>query len=146
MGRVEGSSPFEEGVRSMRKILCAMGAASALVIAAPMGTADAATVDVLTIRKAGGIAVRPGAIVKAHLQRGTSAVFMVGSLAVTCKSARFTAKVTSNPAAPGAARESLTAQHVGNCAVSGATMISLRALNLPYNVKVIDATALPLPI
>lgn len=121
-----------------------MGAASALVIAAPMATADAATVHVLTIRKAGGAPVKPGATLKAGLKRGSAAVFSVGALSLTCKSLSFTAKVTSNPAAPGTARESLTAQKVGRCkaSVTGVTVTSVRAINLPYNVKVSDAAGL----
>jgi hypothetical protein len=122
-----------------------MGAASALVIATPMASADAATAHhVLTIRKAGGPAVKMGATLKAGLKRGSAAVFSVGSMTLTCKSLRFTTKVTRNPVAPGTARESLTAQKVGKCTVNvgGVTVTSVRAINLPYNVRVSDARGL----
>lgn len=132
----------------MRKILCAMAAAAALVMALPMATADAATVHVLTIRKTGGTAVKPGAVLKAGLVTGTRAVFALKGETLKCKSSRFAATLRSNPAAPGTARESLTSQTFAKCRVNvtGVTVSSVKVLNLPYTAKVSDATGLPVTV
>jgi len=127
-------------------------AASALLVAVPVAPAAASAAapvtHVLTIGKAGGKAVRPGAVVTAHLVTGTSAVFAFRGLKLTCKSATSTATVKSNPARPGTARESLTAQTFAKCKVNFArvTVLSVRAKNLPYVVRVSDATGLPVRV
>jgi len=133
----------------MRKYLyLAMVAASALVLASPAAEAGAAAVHVLTVAKAGGTAVKPGAVLKAGLVKGTAAVFTLSSEKLTCKTAAFTAKVTSNPAAPGKARESLTAQTFAKCGVNVAhvTVTSVTAGNLPYGVTVSDSKGDPVKV
>ena len=123
-------------------------AASAVVIASPMIPADAATGHVLTIGKAGGTAVKTGAVLKSGLAKGTSAVFSLGTEKLTCKAGALSAKVVTNPVKPGTATESLTAQSFSKCTinVSGVTFKSLKALNLPYKVSVSDAAGDPVKV
>ncbi|HUZ53434.1 MAG TPA: hypothetical protein VMU94_13025 [Streptosporangiaceae bacterium] len=136
----------------MRKyVQLAAAAASAAIVMVPMASADAATTHVLTIRKAGGPAVRAGAVLKASLVTGTEAVFSLGTgtVKLICKSARLSATVRSNPATPGNATESLTAVTVANCTVSGfpgLTFKSIKAKNLPYKVMVSDAKGDPVTV
>ena len=102
----------------MRKYLyLAAVATSAAVVALPATSAFAAG-HVLTIKKTGGTAVKSGAVLKAGLAKGTSAVFSLGNEKLTCKSAKFTAKVKSNPAKPGKATESLTKQSFSKCKIT----------------------------
>jgi hypothetical protein len=127
-------------------------AASALLVAVPVAPAGASAAapitHVLTTGKAGGKAVRPGNIVKASLVTGTHAIFSFRGFKVTCKSATSTATVKSNPAAPGTARESLTAQTFAKCRVNilHVTIVSVRAKNLPYVVRVRDTTGDPVTV
>ncbi len=105
----------------------------------------------LTIKKTGWTAVKSGAVLKAGLAKGTSAVFSLGSEKLTCKSAKFTAKVKSNPAKPGTATESLTGQSFGKCkihvpGVPGVTFKSIKVKNLPYKVSVSDAKGHPVTV
>ncbi len=139
----------------MRKYLyLAMAAASASVLAAPIVAQAAPAVHpkVLTIKKVRGTPVRPGAVLKASLVKGSSAVFTLGSgtsaITIKCKSASFTAKVIKNPTSPGTATESQTAQTLGKCTVSiaGATVKTIKALNLPYNATVSDKKGLPVTV
>jgi len=133
----------------MRKYLSlAMAAASVVAIVSAMTPAEAATTHVLTIGKAGGTAVKTKAVLKAGLPSGKSAVFTIGSAKLTCTSASESAKVTSNPVKPGTAKESLTAQSFSKCkiSVSGVTLKSLKAGNLPYNVSVSDAKGDPVTV
>ena len=136
----------------MRKYLClAAAVASAAIVALPAISADAAVTRVLTIRKVGGPAVRSGAVLKAHLVKGTSAVFSLGTgtIKLTCTSASFSATVRSNPAKPGSATESLTAVNVAKCTFSGiqgVTFKSLKFKNLPYKVSVSDAKGFPVKV
>lgn len=60
----------------------------------------------------------------------------------------FRAKVTSNPARPGSARESLTAQTFSKCTVNvqGVTVNSVRVSNLPFKVTVSDAKGHPVKV
>ena len=123
-------------------------AASALLIAAPMVPAEAATASVLTIGKTGGTAVSKGAVLTSGLASKTSANFTVGKMTVKCTSAKFTAKVTSNPAvSPKAtATESVTASTLTKCSVKGIKSISVVANNLPYNATVSAAKGNPATI
>jgi len=133
----------------MRKVLyCAIVAASALGIASPVASAQTASVHVLTIRTAAGPAVKAHAVLRVGLAHGTTAVFSLGSEMLTCKSLRFTAKVTSNPARTGTARESLTTEKVSKCKtnVKGVTVSSVKVSNLPFNVTVSDAAGLPVKV
>ena len=105
--------------------------------------------DVLTISKAGGTAVKTGAVLTTSLAKGSSAVFSLGPITLTCKSASFTAKVTKNPAAKGTATESVTSQTTSNCKVTGVggiTVKSIKATNLPYDASVSDSTGNPVTV
>jgi hypothetical protein len=130
----------------MRKYLQAgIVVVSALIVASPAATADAATGHVLT---AGGAAVKVGAVLKAGVAKGSAAVFSLGSEKLTCKAASFSAKVTSNPARPGHASESLTAQKFSKCTINvqGVTLRGIKVSNLPYKVTVSDAKGLPVRV
>lgn len=137
----------------MRKFVpLAAAVASAAIVALPMMSADAAVAHVLTIRKVGGHAVRSGAVLKAHLVKGTKAVFSLGngSEKLKCTSSRFAATVRSNPVKPGTATESLTALSTAKCAfspsITGVTFKSITAKDLPYKVKVSDAKGFPVTV
>lgn len=120
-------------------------ATSALLIAAPMIPAEAATAHVLTIGKTGGTAVSKGAVLTSGLASKTKATFTIGSRTVKCTSAKVTAKVTSNPAASGKAMAtaSVTAFTLGKCSVSGVKSITVVAKNLPYKAAVSAAKGNP---
>ena len=140
--------PFEEGISLVRKYLyLAAVVASAVVVVLPATSAEAAG-HVLTIKKTGGTAVKVGAVLKSGLAKGTSAVFTLGTQKLTCKSSSFSAKVKTNPAKPGTATESLTAQKFGKCTinVTGITLKSIKVKNLPYKVSVSDAKGHPVKI
>lgn len=133
----------------MRKYLyLAAVAASAAVVALPATSAFAAG-HVLTIKKTGGTAVKSGAVLKAGLAKGTSAVFSLGSEKLTCKAGSFTAKVKANPAKPGKASESLTGQSFSKCKVTGVAGVSFKSLkvkNLPFKVSVSDGKGFPVTV
>ena len=133
----------------MRKYLylAASIAASAAVVALPATSASAAG-HVLTIKKTGGTAVKVGAVLKANLVKGTSAVFSLGTEKLTCKAAKFSATVKTNPVKPGTAKESLTAQSFSKCTtnVSGITVKSINVKNLPYHVTVSDGKGHPVKV
>jgi hypothetical protein len=135
----------------VRKYLyLAMAAASAAVLAAPVvaQAAPAAHPHVLTIKKAGGTAVNPGATLKASLKKGTDAVFSLTGINIKCKESSFTAKAVKNPTAPGTATESVTSETIGKCTISiaGGSVKSVKAVNLPYNSTVSDKKGLPVTI
>lgn len=136
----------------MRKLLLAAVSMAALLLGiAPMTAASAATHDVLTISRAHGANVKVGAVLKANIKAGTKVTFLTGRNAgITCKAASFTAKVTSNPKAPGTAKESLTAQSFGRCSVhgiSGATGVKSIKLNrLPYKATIKDSAGDPVTV
>lgn len=147
-----GYQPIEEGAGYVRKYLyLAVAAASAAVLAAPIiaDAAPAAHSRVLTIRKVGGTAVKGGATLKASLAKGASAVFSIGPITISCKQSSFTAKVIRNPTKPGKATESITAESIGKCVVSGFPMAKVtkdKVLNLPYNSSVSDKRKFPVAI
>lgn len=122
--------------------------ATALIAALTATSAAAASVHVLTTGKVGGPAVRPGAVLTASLAKGSAAVFNNSLGKLTCTKSAFTVKVISNPAKPGTAKESLTAQTFSKCtiSVSGATVSSVTVGNLPYNVTVSDAKGNPVKV
>lgn len=137
----------------MRKHLyLAVAAASALLVAAPTTSANAATSHVLTIGKAGGTAVKPGAVLKVGLAKGAKAIFTTKlgtkTVTLTCTSAGSTAKVGTNPIAKGTATESVTAQTFAKCTVSlaGVKLKSIVTQNLPYKATVSDSTGFPVTI
>jgi hypothetical protein len=133
----------------MRKSVSLAAAAAASAVLLLPATSAFAAGHVLTINKTGGTAVKAGAVLKSSLAKGKTAVFSLGSEKLTCKSASFSAKVKTNPAKPGTATESLTAQTFSKCkvtGVSGVTFKSLKVNNLPYNVSVSDAKGHPVTI
>jgi hypothetical protein len=66
---------------------------------------------ILTIRKVGGTAVAPGAILQGNLMKGTKATFAVSKTAgVVCTSVTFKDKVIKNPTRPGKSTELLIQQ------------------------------------
>ena len=133
-----------------RLILGAIGAAAAIVVMTPM-MASAATTDVLTITKVGGTNVAVGAVLHASLKSGTEAVFSEGTEgSVSCAKSTFTESVITNPAKPGTAKLSLTAQTFSSCtaSISGVTVTvkSVKAYKLPYKTTVSDAKGLPVVV
>jgi hypothetical protein len=140
----------------MRKfILAGSAAATALLLFVSISTAalasPAATHDVLTYGKAGGANVAKGAILKANLASKSKATFNAGSAGkVTCSKSSFTDKVTSNPAKPGTAVESLTAQSFSKCSASGSpefTGVKKVAIqHLPYTTKISDKKGDPVTV
>jgi hypothetical protein len=141
---------------SMRKHLLAVAAAATgVLVVLPIAAATAspsAGGAVLTIRKAGGTAVKRGAILKAGLVSGSTATFFTPGTTkgVTCKSSSFTDKVIKNPPAGQVATESLTAQSFGSCkvaGVAGATSVKkVSVVGLPYKVTVSGKGSKPVVI
>jgi hypothetical protein len=131
-----------------RYLTIATVVATALIAILPAASADAASGHVLTTGRAAGPAVKPGAVLKASLAKGSSAVFTTSLGKLTCTKSAVTAKVTSNPARPGIAKESLTAQTFGKCtiSVSGVAVGGVTVGNLPYNVTVSDAKGHPVKV
>src|SRR5947209_14459244 len=114
-------------------VAAALGLAAAFA-AAPAASADA--VDVLTTGSVGGANVTVGDVLQAGLTSGTTATFLdANGKGVTCTTATFTASVTANPAAPGAATESVTNLTFSGCKsnISGVSSVkSITIDNLPY--------------
>ncbi|MEU4370980.1 Tat pathway signal sequence domain protein [Micromonospora chersina] len=125
---------------------------AALALLTGLGAAPAAAApstslasSVLTYGSVGGSAVTVGDVVKASLASGTSATFYsstTGTTGVRCAASTFSATVLTNPAAPGTATESLTAQTFTSCTsnVFGTTGVqSVTVNNLPYATSVTSA-------
>lgn len=132
----------------MRKYLyLAAVAASAVIVALPASSAYAAS-NVLTIGSTGGTAVKTSAVLTSALAKGTSAVFSLSGETLTCTASKVSATVKTNPAKPGTATESLTAQSFSSCTVnvSGVMFKSIVVKNLPYPVSVSDATGFPVKV
>ncbi len=102
----------------------------------------------LTIGHKGGPAVRKGDVLFASLAPKTVVVVTESGQKLTCKSATVTAKVVSNPNAPGKATESVTKETLSKCTVSlkGVTVKSVTALNLPYVATVSDSKGNPVKV
>ncbi len=131
----------------MRKY-CYLAVAMAGAVLSAMATvpASAASSSVLTTGSAGGTSVAAGDTVTSSLASGQNATFFsspTSTTGVTCTSSSFSANVTANPAAPGVATESLTAQSFGGCTANnfGVTGVnSINVDNLPYTASVDDST------
>ncbi|WP_133914580.1 Tat pathway signal sequence domain protein [Streptomyces sp. NBC_00582] len=121
----------------IRSLLAVAG--TAVVLTLPAVTPASAAGAVLTTAN-GDVAV--GDVLNASLASGTAATLYnsaTGTSGISCATSTFTATVTDNPAAPGAATESLTGQTFGNCTsnvlgVTGVTSITVN--NLPYTTTV----------
>jgi hypothetical protein len=139
----------QEGAVIVRKYFY-IGAVVALALTAalPATAAEAASIHVLTTGKVGGPAVKPGAVLKASLAKGSAAVFSNSLGKLTCAKSTFTARVVTNPVKPGTAKESITAETFSNCQLSipGVTIKSQGVVNLPYNATVSDAKGNPVHI
>lgn len=123
-----------------RSTLAVLAAIPALaLIGATSASADG---TVLTYGSAGGTAVSVGDVLSAPLASGTNATLYnssTGTTGITCTSSQFTATVTDNPAAPGTASESATAQTFSGCTsnVFGVTGVkSITVNNLPFTTTV----------
>ncbi|WP_278187414.1 Tat pathway signal sequence domain protein [Micromonospora sp. R77] len=122
---------------------------TSLLGAAPAAAAPTSSLasSVLTYGSVGGSAVAVGHVIQAGLASGTSATFYsttTGTTGVKCAASSFSAKVLTNPTAPGTATESLTAQTFGSCTtnVLGTTGVSsITVNNLPYTTSVTSAGA-----
>ena len=129
--------------------LTAVAALTALATATAAVAAPAVTHHVLTINRVGGANVRVGAILKANLHSGSTVVFASSSGKVVCKASLFAVKVTKNPAKPGTAVASLTAQTFSKCTTtfSGARGVKSVKLNhLPYKTTISDSTGFPVTV
>ena len=124
-----------------RSLLALAGAAVALSLSAAV-PASADDVPVLTTGSAGGTPVATGDVLNASLASGTAATLYssaTGTSGVSCASSAFTATVTDNPAAPGAATESLTAHTFGDCTANVVGVLGVTSItvdNLPYTTTV----------
>ncbi len=133
----------------MRKqLVLAIAAAGALLVAPTASAFASAPVTaggVLTTGSAGGTEVAAGDTVTASLASGTTANFSSsadGSSGVTCSTSGFTATVTDNPAAPGTAGESITAQNFDDCTSNVVGVFGVDSVtvdNLPYT-STVDST------
>jgi len=123
-----------------------IGAAAAigLLTAVAAAPANADAVDVLTYGSVGGTNVSVGDVLQASLATGTTATFLDASgKGVTCTGATFAATVSTNPAAPGVATESITALTFSGCTSNISGVSSVKGItidNLPYSGSVDDST------
>jgi hypothetical protein len=101
---------------------------------------------VLTIGKKGGPAVKKHAVLQASLAKKTSVTFALGSFGATCTASTIKAKVTAN--ASRTATLSVTKQSLTGCSisVSGVTLNSITALNLPYVATISSAKGNPVTV
>ena len=136
----------------MRRYLLLAAAVAAVSLTAMPISALAATTDVLTTVKTGGTNVAVGAVLKASLASGAKADFFMSATSTTgviCAKSSFSAKVTANPAKPGTAKESVTAQSFSSCTsnVTGVTSVkSVTVNNLPANATVSDSSGFPVKV
>jgi hypothetical protein len=125
----------------------ALALLTGLVAATPASADPSAALagNVLTYPTAGGTAVAVNDVIQASLKTGTNATFYnstSGTTGIKCAASSFSAKVLTNPIAPGTATESLTAQSFGTCTtnVFGTTGVqSITLNNLPYATSVTSA-------
>ncbi len=141
----------------MRKLMIAGAAVATLLLAVSMSTtafaSPAATHDVLTWGHADGVNVAKNQVLKANLASKAKATFVSSPSSagtITCTKSSFTAKVTSNPAKPGTATESLTAQTFSGCTASGNPDItgvkSVLIDHLPYKTTISDKKGDPVVV
>ncbi|MFC8094492.1 Tat pathway signal sequence domain protein [Streptomyces sp. NPDC057301] len=122
-----------------RTLLTLAGTVAALGLAVPASAADT---PVLTTTD--GAAVAVGAVLDANLASGTAATFYssaTGTSGISCTRSAFSATVTDNPAAPGAATESLTSHtfDTSGCTANVTGVLGVSGItvdNLPYTTSV----------
>ncbi|MFI0795227.1 Tat pathway signal sequence domain protein [Micromonospora rubida] len=132
--------------------LAAVALLGSLVAAAPAAAAPPASLanTVLTTGSAAGTAAAVGDVLQANLKASTTANFYstaAGTTGVKCAASSFSAKVLTNPAAPGTATESLTAQSFTSCTTNVVGTLGVNSVtvdNLPYSVSVTSAGAVTL--
>ena len=112
-------------------VATAVATVSLALIGAP---AYADTGAVLTTGSLAGTNATVGDVLTAAVSTGTTAFFATasgGSTGVSCAASTFTATVVDNPAAPGTATESTTAQTFGTCTANilGVTKVNSVAVN-----------------
>ncbi|MGW1778127.1 Tat pathway signal sequence domain protein [Streptomyces sp. NPDC002143] len=120
-----------------RTLLALAGTVAALSLTA---VSPASAAGAVLTTASGDVAV--GDVLNASLASGTTATLYnsaTGTSGISCATSGFTATVTDNPAAPGTATESLTAQTFSNCTsnvlgVTGVTSITVN--NLPWATTV----------
>ncbi|MEV7684807.1 Tat pathway signal sequence domain protein [Streptomyces bungoensis] len=126
-----------------RSLLALAGTVTALTVAAAVpASADGGAV--LTTGGVGGTAVAVGDTLTAPLAAGTTATLYssaTGTSGVSCTSSQFTATVTGNPAAPGAASESVTGHTFdpSSCTSNVVGVLGVSSItvdNLPYTASV----------
>ena len=141
----------------MRKhLLLATALGTMMLGVLPIATVAAATHStakksaVLTVGKAGGKAVKRGAILKASLAKGPTAKLVQPGTTngVTCKRSSVTDRVTRNPPSPGLARELLTKQTFDKCSSSGIAGVtgvkSVAVVGTPYRTTISGAGPHPI--
>ncbi|MGW3354641.1 Tat pathway signal sequence domain protein [Streptomyces bungoensis] len=126
-----------------RSLLALAGTVTALTVAAAVpASADGGAV--LTTGGVGGTAVAVGDTLTAPLAAGTTATLYssaTGTSGISCTSSQFTATVTGNPAAPGAASESVTGHTFdpSSCTSNVVGVLGVSSItvdNLPYTASV----------
>ncbi|MDI5962802.1 Tat pathway signal sequence domain protein [Streptomyces sp. SL13] len=138
-----------------RTSLIVAAAAAALAFGAVVPASAAVHPDtsaVLTTGSAGGTAAAVNDVLAGSVASGSKATFYssaTGTTGVSCAASAFSAKVVTNPTAPGSATESLTAQSFSSCTsnvvgVSGVQSVTVNAL--PYNTKVADTSGDPVTV
>jgi len=136
----------------MRKplLLAATAAATAMLVLGPTASALAATHDVLTTGKVGGPNVAVHAVLQAGLKARTTLTFsqVGGTIGIKCTKSTFTSKVTANPARPGTAVMSLTAQTVTGCKATTTLVktVTVTVTKLPKRVTIGDAKGDPVAL
>lgn len=127
-----------------RTLVTLAGAVAALALPLAAVPASADGTPVLTTGSTGGTPVAVGDVLTAPLASGTTATLYssaTGTSGVKCTSSQFTATVKDNPAAPGTATESVSAQTFDSSSctsnVLGVTGVSsITVDNLPYTTTV----------
>lgn len=134
-------------MRTIRYLgVAAVAAVSVAIPGLPALADDPPAVAVLTTGSAGGANVAVGDVLAASVATGTTADFATssgGSTGIKCAASTFTATVVDNPAAPGVATESTTAQTFASCTanilgVTGVTSVVVD--NVPFATTVDGAT------
>jgi hypothetical protein len=137
----------------MRKslLLAATAAATAMLVMVPAAALGAAAPHhVLTTGKVGGPNVKVGAVLRAGLKAGTVLTFSSTIANLKCTKSTVTSKVTANPARPGTATESVTAETVSGCKAVNppvpVTSVTVTVTKLPYRSTVSDARGFPVTV
>ncbi|MFJ9695618.1 Tat pathway signal sequence domain protein [Kitasatospora sp. NPDC101183] len=136
----------------IRRTLATATLAAIALTGAAVAPAQADATAVLTTDSPTGANVSVGDVLTANLVSGTAATFYsdaTGSSGISCASSSFSATVTANPAAPGAAVEQLNTQTFDSCTsnVFGVTGVkSVTVTNLPFTNTVSDAPGNPVSL